>query len=198
MRARLAGVFYLLTIALGVFGESVTTAHNVAGAEQLFRVGMAADLTMLCAYVVVTCLLYELFKPVDAGIAALAAFFSIVGIATLATFSLMHLAALTVADDAAAALAIRLHGMGYDVSDVFFGVYCLLIGWLIVRSTLVPKAVGALMAIAGCAYLANSFADFVLPALGRAMGDYALLPALIGELALAFWLLIFGIKENRA
>ena len=196
MQARVAGIFYLLTIVGGVFAETVATAGNLPGAQQLFRAGVAAELMMLCAYVVVTWLLYEIFEPVDRRIAGLSAIFSVVGIATLAAFSLAHLAALAAGESGNATFAVKLHGMGYDISDVFFGVYCLLIGWLVLRSTLIHKAIGVLMAIAGFAYLANTFADVLFPVLGRAMEGYALLPALIGELALTLWLIAFGIKRE--
>jgi Domain of unknown function (DUF4386) len=46
-----------------------------------------------------------------------------------------------------------LHGQCFDISFVFFGFYCLLIGYLIFRSGFLPRILGAGMAIAGLGWL---------------------------------------------
>jgi hypothetical protein len=89
-----------------------------------------------------------------------------------------------------------LYGAGYDLSLVFFGFHCLLIGYLIFRSTFLPRILGALMATGLC-YLTNSFASFLAPAFADASWPYVVLPAAVVELSLTLWLLVMGLNDER-
>src|SRR5690349_21419882 len=92
-KARIAGVFYLMTVVTAFFAEffvnarlvvdndAATTANNILTHEFLYRSAVAADLIGISCYVAVTALLYELLKPVNGGVSLLAAFFSLVGCA---------------------------------------------------------------------------------------------------------------------
>jgi len=111
-------------------------------------------------YLVVTILLYQLLKPVHAHLSLLAAAVSIAGI-----------------------LVGMLHWTAVN-PIVYFGVYCLLIGYLSLRSSFMPRVVGVLMACAGLGWL-----TFLSPRLARALYPYILAPGFIGEGALTIWLL---------
>jgi hypothetical protein len=124
-------------------------------------------------YVAVTLLFYSLFRPVDRNISALAAIFSLIGCA-LSIFDLFHLGSL------------RLHPL------VFFGCYCLLIGYLILRSTFLPRVLGVLMAFGGLGWL-----TFVSPALSSYLSPYNMAPGVLGESALTVWLLAMGVNAQR-
>ena len=222
----MAGAFYFITIAAGVFAEvfvrgalvvrddAAATAANILAHEPLYRLGLAADLIMLACYVAVTLLFYELFKPVRKGLSLLAAFFSLVGVAVLAVNSLNHVAPLvflggshylgafeTSQLQALALMSLRMHARGYHVAGVFFGAYCLLIGYLVFRSGFLPRILGALMAIGGLGYLVNSFAVFLSPALASRLPDVTVLGG-IAELSLCLWLTVTGVDalkwEERA
>lgn len=217
--ARLAGVLYLGTIVFGVFaeigargslvvgGDAAATARAIRLGEQLYRAGVVADVAMLACYIGVTALFFELFRPVSARLSRAAAAFSLIGIAVLAANTLLLLVPLRAlampgagpgaspSPEAAALLALRLHADGYDVSLVFFGIYCLMIGWLAWASGFLPRIVGALMGLAGLCYLVDSLADLGAPALARALPPYVMVPTLIGEGALALWLAIFGARS---
>lgn len=218
--ARLAGALYLGTIVFGLLAEvgsrgslivgsnAAATAHAILANETLFRAGLVADLAMLACYVGVTTLFLDMFRPVHAGVSRMAAAFSLIGIAVLAADTLLLLAPLRLLTttpwlaamgaperEAAALLALKIHGDGYDVSLVFFGVYCLMLGWLVWRSRFLPKVIGALMTLAGACYILNSVADLAVPAFARALSPHLMDPTLIGEAALALWLLAFGAKR---
>jgi len=204
-RARFAGLLYLITIVAGVFaeafarggvivrGDAAATAANVAAHETLFRFGLAADLIMLVAYVVVTQLFYELFKPTDQSLSLLAAYFSLIGLAVLSANLLNHIAALT--DPSHALFFLKMHSRGYNISGVFFGIYCVVIGILIYRSRLMPRFIGVLMAIGGVAYLVSSFMIFLWPAVAARLPDFTILGG-IAELVLSLWLMIRGVHCN--
>lgn len=219
--ARLAGALYLATIVFGLFAEvgargslvvgsdAAATARAILAHEALFRAGIAADLAMLACYVGVTALFHEMFRRVDTGLSRMAAAFSLIGIAILAADTLFllvplrllattpHLLELGAAQrDVVTLLALKLHGDGYDVSLVFFGIYCLMLGWLVWRSGFLPKVIGGLMALAGLCYLVNSIADLTAPAFARMLSPHLLDPTLIGEAALALWLLVAGASRR--
>lgn len=219
--ARLAGALYLGTIVFGLFAElgsrgslivgsdAPATARAILANGPLFRAGLAADLAMLACYVGVTTLFLDMFRPVHAGVSRMAAAFSLIGIAALAADTLLLLAPLRLLAtapylaafgppqrEAAALLALKVHGDGYDVSLVFFGIYCLMLGWLVWRSGFLPKAIGVLMTLAGVCYILNSIADLTAPAFARMPSPHLMDPTLIGEAALALWLLTFDARRS--
>jgi hypothetical protein len=219
--ARIAGALYLMTITMGVFAEAfvraalvvrddaAATATNILTHEPLYRSGLAADLFMLACYVAVTLLFYGLFRPAGRSLSALAAFFSLVGVAVLAANSLNHLAPLVLLGganylsafetnqlQALALMSLRMHARGYTISGVFFGTYCLLIGHLVFRSGFLPRLLGALMAAGGLSYLTNSFALFLSPALAARLPDIMVLGG-VAELSLCLWLLVMGVDVPK-
>jgi hypothetical protein len=154
-KARIAGVFYLLVFLTGGF------ALFVRG-----RLGSAAGLIAGACYIAVTLLFYGIFKPVNRNLSLLAAFISLVGI-IIGPLSLLHL-------------------VPFSISPlVFFGVYCLLIGYLILRSTFLPRILGALMAFGGLGWL-----TFLSPQLAKSLSPYNLA-------VLTLWLHVKGVNEQR-
>lgn len=161
-KAKIAGVFYLLTFLTGGI------ALFVRGS-----LGLAAGLIAGASYVAVTLLLYVLFKPVNRNLSLLAACISLLGCA-IGPLSRFHL-------------------VPFNISPlVFFGFYCLLIGYLIYKSTFLPRALGALMAFAGLGWL-----TFLYPPLANDLSPYNMAPGLIGEGCLTAWLLVKGVNVPR-
>jgi hypothetical protein len=206
--AHVAGVAYIVTIVAGIFAEAhargsllvandpTQTAANLQGTEALYRAGILADCIMLGAYLVVTAMLYRLFKPVCAGVSLVAAFFSLLGLALLVgATGLLELPLLQSGDTYD---VLRLHGSIYGLTNMFFGPYCLLIGWLAVRSRMLPKPIGWLMALAGVVFLVEAISGLVAPAFAHQLPGALSLITLIGESAIALWLAIFGIRQENA
>ena len=92
---------------------------------------------------------------------------------------------------ALALMFLKLYGQCFNISFVFFGFYCLLIGYLIFRSTFLPRILGVLMAIAGLGWL-----TFLSPPLAHYLSPYILAPGL-GEGSLTLWLLVMGVNAAR-
>jgi hypothetical protein len=160
--ARIAGVFYLVTF--------------LTGGAALFargKSGLVAGLIAGACYIAVTLLFYYIFKPVNRSLSLLAAFTSLVGCA-IGPLSLVHLAPSNINP------------------LVFFGFYCLLIGYLIFRSTFLPRILGVLMAFGGLGWL-----TFLSPPLANYVSPYNFAPGLLGEGALTLWLLVKGVDEQR-
>jgi len=211
----MAGVFYLLTLLTGVVAvpsfrlivdsDAAATAGNVLAHEAIFRLGFTALLINVTVYIAVTLLFYELFKPVNRSLSFLAAFFSLAGCAIQAVSSAFFLAPLVVLGSAQslsafnveqlqaqALMFFKLYGQAYNIGLVFFGFYCLLIGYLIVRSTFLPRVLGVLMAFAGLGWL-----TFLWPPLANHLSPYNLAAGILGEGSLTLWLLVRGVNVPR-
>ena len=108
LRARIAGIFYVLTSLTAIFGEvfvlgklvvhgdAAATANNILAHQSFFRLGFAAELVSVALSIVLTALFYDLFRPVNRSLSLLAAFFHLVGLAVMAFGSLLQLAPLVV------------------------------------------------------------------------------------------------------
>jgi hypothetical protein len=95
-----------------------------------------------------------------------------------------------------ALLFLKLHAQGYTISMVLFGSYNLLIGYLIFRSTFIPRILGVLLSFSGLCYLVNCFSSFVSPAFAAHLVPYILIPG-VAELLIALWLTVVGVNEER-
>jgi hypothetical protein len=94
-------------------------------------------------------------------------------------------------------LALKVHGYGFGVGLVFFGFACLFRGYLIFKSGYFPRVLGLLMLLAGVSYLTNSFALILAPSLASALFPAVLVPAFVGELSFALWLVFKGVNIEQ-
>jgi len=133
--------------------------------------GFAAVFIPVSCYIAVTLLLYGIFKPVDRSLSLLAASFNLVGL----TFE-----------------ALQLQPRAVNIGMVFHGFYCLLIGYLILRSTLLPRILGALMAFAGLVW-----PIYLLPPVANYLSPYNSASGLLGEGSPMLWLLVIGVNVQR-
>ncbi len=181
-RARVTGFVYLLyflTVVAGAFflkglavdGDAGATATNLLTHENLLRLGVAIGLIATALYISVTVLFYGLFKPVNPTVSLLAAFFSLVGLALE---------------------ALRWQPQGLNLAVAFNGFSCLLIGYLILRSTFLPRILGALMAFSGLAWL-----TFLSSRLVSDLSPYNLASGVLGQALVMLWLLVTGVNVQR-
>jgi hypothetical protein len=221
VKARTAGFFWLMTFLTGGFamfvggrfvvsGDAAATAANILAHEPSFRSGVAANLIATACYLTATLLVYALLKPVNRNVSLLAAFFSLAG-CTIGAFSfLFYLAPLVVlggvqylsvfTEEQLRALAfmfLRLYEQGSNIAFAFFGLHCFLVGCIILRSTFLPRVVGALMVCAGLGWLTYSFANLLSPPLARYLTPYIMAPGMLGEASLTLWLLVMGVNVQR-
>ena len=221
--ARAAGGLYLVIIIAAGFAEGVVrsgvvvpgdaaaTAANITAAEGLFRLGLAADLVAFLSDAAVAVLLYVLLRPVNRTVSLLAAAFRLVAHPAIGGVNLLnHLAPtlllgdasyrIALGPDATEALALfflQAHGYGYLIAGAFFGVSLLLLGWLVFRAEYLPRALGVLLALAGAGYLVESFGTVVYPAGGPLFTWIVMVPAVLGEVGLALWLVVKGVDADR-
>jgi hypothetical protein len=215
-KARLAGAFTLIEGISSVFGQmripgqfivtrdAAATAANILNNETLFRLGVSLTLIAVASHIVWVVMFYDLFKPVNRTLARLAAFVGLIAIALQAVSAIFQLAPLTILHgaefssaftaeqlQALAYLSLRLQGQTFNTYLVFFGLWCLLTGYLIFKSGFMPRLVGLLEMLAGAAYLI-----LLWPPLASALDPYYLFFG-VGELVLLLWLLVKGVDSER-
>lgn len=217
--ARMAGFFWLMTAVTGslalssdklvVLSDGAATAANILTHNSLFRFGIVSYLVASICYLTATVLVYHLLKPVSRNVSLVAAFFSLAGCAVAGVSFVLNLAPSvilsgaqnaavfsTAQSQALALMFLKIRGTAFFVSHVFFGFHCLLVGWLILRSTFLPRFVGSLMVFAGLGWLTLSLGNLLAPEFGRLLFPYLLAPGAIGEITLSLWLLAKGVNEQ--
>jgi hypothetical protein len=216
LKARIAGLFFLLMCVMGglvqiarggliVSGDAAATATNVVAHPASLQLAYIGDLLVVVAYLVVTALFYELFKPVNGTVALLATFLSLAGCTIQGSACLFELAPTVVLGgaqylhvfsaeqlQALAYLFLKLYSQVYSIALVFFAFYGLLIGYLVFVSTFLPRFLGVLLMIAGLAWL-----TFLSPPLGAKYLYPYILATDIGEGSLILWLLVAGVNAER-
>ncbi len=215
--ARMAGVFQGLegltatfgqVVVLGrlvVAGNAAATAANILGHERLFRLGFASSLIGVVFHIAWALLLYDLLKPVNRRVSLLAAFVILVGCAIQALTCLFYLAPLLVLGggsslsaftaeqlQALAYMFLRLNTHAFNIYLVFFGFWCVLIGFLIYRSTFLPRILGILLAIAGLGWV-----TYLSPPLARHLFPLIAGASALGEIPLLLWLIVMGVNVQR-
>ncbi len=225
--ARIGGVLYLFIIVAALFGEAfvrgrlivdgdpAATASRILGSETLFRVSLAGEMLTCVCDVALAMILYVLLRPVSKNLSLLAAFFRLVFVAVYSVAKLIEYTALIVLGRAdylmafdprqlhtLAYLCLRIHGLGYNLSLIFFGSGLVLQGYLVYKSGYLPKVFGPLLVIAGLGYSANSFAGILAPGFAAHLFPWILLPGIPAEWGLCLWLIVKGINlpkwEQRA
>jgi hypothetical protein len=217
LKARITGALYLLTILTGIFsagyvtgklvvnGDAASTAANILAHRGLLQLGFAVYLIEMACQVAITALFYDLLKPAGRSVSLVAAFLGLTG-SIIKTFSRLFFIAplfilggahyLTVFSaeqlQALALLFLKVNDRGAGVALVFFGFYAILTGYLIIRSTFLPRILGVLSVLGGLGWL-----TFLYPPLGGRLFPFIAIFAILGAASLIFWLLVKGVNEQR-
>ncbi|MBV8658246.1 MAG: DUF4386 domain-containing protein [Burkholderiales bacterium] len=221
-QARLAGVLYLLVVIIApisliyvpgqlfVAGDAAATAAHLRASEPLLRLGILCELSHQAIEVGLVLALYNLFKRVSRTHAALLALFGLVPIPIMFLNALNEIAAYKLVSspvlaavfstaqlDALALFFIQLHGQGIQIAAVFWGLWLLPFGWLVIRSGFIPKFLGVLLILAGAGYVIGSTMTLVFPHGPGVLSDIAQMLEM-GEPPIVIWLLIWGARMRRA
>jgi hypothetical protein len=220
---RMAGLLYLVIAVIGglsigympsiivVDGDASLTFQNLIDNQELFRWGIAGDIAVLIMEIVLTVMLYQIFKSYSAT-GMLIATYARLGMAIvmglnlinymipavimvqpeyLNTFSGDQLESLTL-------LFFKAHKYGEMAWQVFFSIHLFTLGYVIRKSGRAPKWLGVLMLIGGIGYAGDCFIQLTLTNSETLSIVFSslLVAAVIAELWFAFWLLIKGAKNS--
>jgi Domain of unknown function (DUF4386) len=216
--ARIAGWLYFLFAAPGPFcllyvpgkiivrGDAAATAANVLAHETLLRMGVVIWLFGLAIWIVMALALYRLFNGVSKALASLLVIFVAISVGIGFLNELNNLAAILVLRgnefpgiltlpqrEALAMLFLRLHGQGNAVNEMFWGLWLLPFGLLIVRSHFIPRLLGIWLLLDGFAWMGLSMVALLAPNYSDLAFKVAQ-PAVFAELAVMLWLMTIGIR----
>ncbi|HVN00689.1 MAG TPA: DUF4386 domain-containing protein [Caulobacteraceae bacterium] len=220
-RARIAGAIYLLASlpaffslryvpdAIVVKGDWAATLSRIGRSEDLFRLGIGAELLGAALWVLVVWALWRLFADVDRVQTWLMAALGLMTVPLLFMATVPELAVLTLLGDpryaqglqpgqeaALASLALRVHSETLTIAGVFWGAWLFPFGVLVWKSGFLPRLLGALLIVGGLGWIADSAAAIVAPAISPQVGPIANAATRVGELPIIFWLLFLGARPR--
>lgn len=213
--ARIAGILYLLVaLTTGVAGyargaivetDAAVTAEHIRASTTLFRLGVAADLVSATMFLLTAMALYVLLRNVDRLAAAAMVTFVAVSVAIQALNLVNEMVALSVATgqvyatglgqagaDALAQLFIAVQHDGFVISQMYFALWLLPLGYLVVTSRWFPKVLGYLLVLACFGYLIDLFIYFLAPGIEAGFLPVSAVAGAVGELSFMVWLIVKG------
>ena len=213
--SRAAGIFLILTIFGGWFGEMYVPSHMITGHaaataaqlrdhDGLFRLGFTAYLLEAFSDLVLAWLFYVLLRPVHRELALLSAFFGLVSMSLFAVTEMFYFSApifvtgskhLTVFSpeqlDALASVFLSLYARLSGLFMLFYGTAWIIRGYLTFRSRYLPRWLGAVMIVGGLGFVAKNLTMLLLPSYSS---DMLLAPMFLTVVASAIWMLFKGVN----
>lgn len=220
--AKVAGWSGLLTFAIVVFGnyvllnplivpgDAAATAQNIAAHQTQVRIAVVCFLTYSLGVFVLLSALYVIFRPINHGLALVAALFRFVFALLWLLSPLNLLGALRVLSNASYLQAFepgplqalaRLHlGANFDdyyVGLPFFGLAAAVCAWLWLKSNYIPKGLAVFGVISSAWCVLCAFVFLILPDFGKIVNAYIFdTPMALFELIVSFWLLFKGLNSG--
>lgn len=221
--ARLTGLMYLAVIVCAGFsqgyvranlfipGDAVATATNIMENSGLFRLGLVSDLIAFILDAVISVMFYQMLKPYGKTLALISSSLRLLAHPAIGAINLLnHYMAMDVLTGMEMMTGFEVveiqtlslwfmnaHRYGYLLAGGFFGLHCLLLGFQLSKSRLVPVFFGVAMMIAGVGYLMETFGDFLFPGNEEWLTWVVGLSAALGEVELTLYLLIKGVKKSN-
>lgn len=212
---RLCGLLYLLLIISGVFGLMVipsqlvdwqnpaATVANIQQQEGLFRLGLGLGLVCYTLFLLLGLALCHLFRDVASWLTRALLAFVLVGtvIGFLTMVSNMNVLVMLSGESylqsmpaavLEAQVMAQLASVGaiYKMGNIFWGLWLLPFGLLILRSRLLPGFLGVLLVLACCDYLLQFVMKVVLDVTD--IPSFLSLPSMVGEFGVCLWMLLAG------
>ena len=216
--ARLTGVFYLGLALAGVVGfllvrselyvadDATATLANLVDRVPLARLGIAADLTIVLAQALAAMWFFKLFRSENSFAAGSIAAFGLVNAAAILVATVFSATALVVAGDSALApagdqaatvqLLYELNGAAWDIGGLFFGLWLVPMGYVVVTSRVMPVALGWVLMAGGVTYVISAYVTQLAPDAPTAIGALLAGLATVGEFWMIGYLLIFGVRST--
>lgn len=217
---RLTGLLYVLVIILAgtsqgyirgtliVNGDAALSATNILENLDLFRMGISLDLMAFILDAIISILLYQIFKPYGNSLAMISSSLRLIAHPAIGTLNLLnHYLAIEMLSGAEylgtfdqaqleslSMFFMEAHKYGYMIAGAFFGVHLFLLGIQIYKAGIIPKLIGGLLLGSTFGYLIETFGNFTYPGYEEYTALIVGISAALGELSIAFYLLVVGRK----
>lgn len=216
--ARITGLLYLgvgITGMLGfllirpeiyVAGDAAATLANLVEREMLARLGIAFELLVVLTQALVSVWFYKLFRTVSSTAAGSLAAFGLINSTAILASAAFLVTALTGALDPALApggdaagtvqLMYELSGAFWGVGALFFGLWLIPMGYLVVVSRWMPRPLGSILVAGGVGYVLSAFVLYLIPDAPGAVEVALTVLATVGEFWMIGYLLIKGVRTD--
>ena len=219
---RIAGLLFLILAITGVFAEffvrqklyvlndHAATTQNILENQWLFRLGIVSDLVMSTMFFIYGYVLYLIFKSVNKNISLFLLLCSVISVAMFCQNSLNQFAVLELLinpdysdgfkPEQLQILSLffqNIHTKGYAVNQIFYGLYLLPLGYMIIKSGIVPKIIGIFLVLGFIGDLIEVAAYFLYPSIESVILENITIPADIGEFSLCLWFIIKGARNQK-
>ena len=215
---RLPGFLYLGIIIFGiiaqiirtnilVFGENIDVFEKINSSLFTLKIGFISDLIMMVFYLLTAWTLFNILKHVNKDQSLLFLICSIISVAILGS-NMINIIAIIEINNANyinigdnfigfSQFLSKLHNYGYLISQVFFGLWLLPLGLIILKSKILPKYFGIMLIAATFGHFIEIISVFLFS--GNEYFTYpGLIISMVGEFSFCFWLIFKGINiENR-
>lgn len=220
--ARTAGFLYLIVVVTGIFslayiparitlsGSAAQVVGSLTDLETLYRVGIMAGVLCYTAFLVLPLVLHKLFSPYGKHAAILMVVFAVVSV-PISFVNIYHqfevLSLLSGAENLSAFSTEQRHAQvmqtlddyrkGLLINKIFWGLWLLPLGYLVLKSGILPKVLGVLLMIGCVGYLVDFAGTVMFPAYKESvLAAYVTTPAALGEIGTCLWLLLMGAREK--
>ena len=213
----ITGIFAHLFVRVNIIepGNAALTARNILDKEFLYRLGLVSDLMYMVSFIFLGLVFYRMFQSTDRSqartlLAVVLVSNAMMGINMLNLFAAQYVLSgaeyLTVFSEqqlqALSLFLLDLHNHGMHIGYLFFGLWLLPLGVLVMKSDLFPgiysKLFGGLLIAGFVGYEIDFLTYFLLPDQYAIVSSFATIPADLGELSLCFWLIFKGaIRKDK-
>jgi hypothetical protein len=213
---RLPGFLYLGMIVFGiiaqiirsnilVFGDNAKSFEEIIGSSMLLRLAFMSDLIMMVFYLLTAWALYTKLKSINKSQSLLFLIFTIVSVAIMSGNMLNNMAIIEITNGdytkfndltLVSQFYANLHKYGYLIAQIYFGLWLLPLGIIILKSKIMPKYFGIMLIAATFGCLLEIFVTFLFP--GNDFITYpGLIMGMVGEFSFCFWLLFKGLNVDK-
>jgi hypothetical protein len=207
--SRMPGFFYLGMILCGLFAQlvrsNILASQDIAGSLMMLRFSFISDLTMMVFYLLTAWALYINLKHIEKSLSLLFLVLTIVSVAILSGNMINHIAIIEIQDSSyfktddlysLTEFLTKLHEYGYLIAQVYFGLWLLPLGMIILKSGIMPKFIGLALIAATIGHLIEVFITFLIPRYCF-IAYPGLVLGMIGEFSFCFWLLLKGLNNSH-
>ena len=198
--------FLLIRPEIYVAGDAAATLANLVEREMLARIGIAFELLVVLTQALVSVWFYKLFRTVSSTAAGSLAAFGLINSTAILCSAAFLVTALTVALDPAlapagdAAATVQLmyetSGAFWGVGALFFGLWLIPMGYLVLASRWMPRPLGRILMAGGVGYILSAFVVYLIPGAPGAVELALTVLATVGEFWMIGYLLIKGVRTD--
>lgn len=211
--ARFTGVWYLVLAISGVLGFMIfhpqifvsddprKTLTNLTNLESIARIRLLFELVIVVSQALAAVWFYKLFREIDEWAAWTVGIWGMMNSAAIMISAISMSSAIEIAKSSTQTyqekivliqLLNSLISNAWGVGTLFFGLWLIPMGYIIVSSKRMPIWLGRILIIGGIVYLISPFIKYI--GIDNPLLEFLVIPATIGEFWMIGYLLIYGIR----